>query len=654
MKFSTYQPAVDRNTMNPPAVQASRDIMAYGTAGRDVAGLMPGLSLAIRVAQKKQDEADYADTMEAKNRVMTALTEGLYGEGGLLETGVGENAKGLTERTTQLIQKTYRDVAKDYNGRVQQTLMGNLNENTMNFQRMAAAQEKSERAKLIDSNYKNSIDTNINLAALNWDKPGMLDLALGDSMRTMNAQANLRGWSGKQSEGERRTITTDIVSGAVNAAIDAENYDAADEMLRAHRKDMDQASWNKLYSVIHKKQGTKQMALEVDGIADRCRNADGTIDLTKADAMIDQMYGRDAKKWISDGGNFSGDDKIDALISKYAQEEGVPVTLLAAMAKQESGYNQSAQSGAGAIGIMQLMPGTAEGLGVNPYDMEQNIKGGAIYLRQMLDNFDGDVTKAVAAYNAGPGAVEEAGGVPNYEETQNYVQSVLGYKEEFDSSPAGEGKGHYVSAYDPEKQDRMKSQIRARNSDISSANKQRENEFTQSVVSMIQNAGSAEAAENILTEQMDNLSPSGVSAARSAIRAYYGTSAGGGTSGGSSSDGEGGMARKTMTDVNWVLDNARTIIDTTGTIDNPGEGITNESNHDISKAYDSGVKKAKNLLFGGYITESQYNTLIERLQNAMEYYNQVNSYYSYHDIPEMGDISTGVLSDAGEEEENNE
>ena len=85
----------------------------------------------------------------------------------------------------------------------------------------------------------------------------------------------------------------------------------------------------------------------------------------------------------------------------------------------------SAVSATGAVGVMQLMPETAESLGVNPYDAAQNINGGAQYLKQMLDTFDGDVRKAVAAYNAGPEAVKEYGGVPPYSETQQYVSSVL-------------------------------------------------------------------------------------------------------------------------------------------------------------------------------------------------------------------------------------
>lgn len=116
---------------------------------------------------------------------------------------------------------------------------------------------------------------------------------------------------------------------------------------------------------------------------------------------------------------------LAGMIGQAATKYNVSPKLLSAIAEVESGGNQSAVSPAGAIGVMQLMPDTAAGLGVNPYDEQQNIEGGAKYIRQMLDEFGGDVRKAVAAYNAGPQAVKEYGGVPPYSETQNYVDKVL-------------------------------------------------------------------------------------------------------------------------------------------------------------------------------------------------------------------------------------
>ena len=117
--------------------------------------------------------------------------------------------------------------------------------------------------------------------------------------------------------------------------------------------------------------------------------------------------------------------ELARVIHAAAQKYAVDPKLVSAVAEVESGGDQNAVSPAGAVGVMQLMPDTAAGLGINPYDMKSNVEGGAKYLREMLDTFDGDVKKAVAAYNAGPNAVKAYGGVPPYAETQNYVTSVL-------------------------------------------------------------------------------------------------------------------------------------------------------------------------------------------------------------------------------------
>ena len=119
------------------------------------------------------------------------------------------------------------------------------------------------------------------------------------------------------------------------------------------------------------------------------------------------------------------DQNLSTLIEAAARKYKVDPKLVAAVAEVESNGNQDAVSPVGAIGVMQLMPDTAASLGVDPYNKQQNIEGGAKYLRQMLDTFGGDTRKAVAAYNAGPGAVKDYGGVPPYKETQNYVKKVL-------------------------------------------------------------------------------------------------------------------------------------------------------------------------------------------------------------------------------------
>jgi soluble lytic murein transglycosylase-like protein len=114
-----------------------------------------------------------------------------------------------------------------------------------------------------------------------------------------------------------------------------------------------------------------------------------------------------------------------AEITAAATRHGLDPALFAGLIKQESGFDAGARSGAGAQGLTQLMPATAAGLGVtDPLDPAQSIEGGATYLAQQLERFGGDVARALAAYNAGPGAVQRFGGVPPYAETQNYVRVV--------------------------------------------------------------------------------------------------------------------------------------------------------------------------------------------------------------------------------------
>ncbi len=113
------------------------------------------------------------------------------------------------------------------------------------------------------------------------------------------------------------------------------------------------------------------------------------------------------------------------VINAAAKQYGISPALIDAVMWQESRYNQNAISSVGAIGLMQLMPGTARQLGVNPRDPWQNVFGGAAYLRQQLDRFNNSVPLALAAYNAGPGNVIKHGGVPPFTETRNYVSKIV-------------------------------------------------------------------------------------------------------------------------------------------------------------------------------------------------------------------------------------
>ncbi len=141
------------------------------------------------------------------------------------------------------------------------------------------------------------------------------------------------------------------------------------------------------------------------------------------------------------GGGESGE--YESLIDQAAARNGVDPAVLHGLIQQESAFDPSATSSAGAAGLTQLMPGTASSLGVaDPLNPAESIEGGARYLSQMMSRFGGNTADALAAYNAGPGVVAQYGGIPPYAETQSYVSKVLGYAEAYRQShpataPAG-------------------------------------------------------------------------------------------------------------------------------------------------------------------------------------------------------------------------
>ena len=164
--------------------------------------------------------------------------------------------------------------------------------------------------------------------------------------------------------------------------------------------------------------------------------ADGTISFTDSpnqdeEFVVFDVNGPPPTRNQVTNKNFPKIDQFDALIVAASKKHLLSAALIKAVVMAESGMNPNAKSHAGAQGLMQLMPATAKGLGVeNPWDPAQNINGGSKYLRKNIDRF-GDVRLALAAYNAGPGNVLKYKGIPPFEETQVYVERVMDLYEMF-------------------------------------------------------------------------------------------------------------------------------------------------------------------------------------------------------------------------------
>lgn len=156
-----------------------------------------------------------------------------------------------------------------------------------------------------------------------------------------------------------------------------------------------------------------------------CRTATGTVAFEQADVarieVLPETSGPNQPSAVANDVMLLPDD----LLAKAANDQGLPPELIRSVAKIESGLRQTAVSPKGAIGLMQLMPQTAAELGVEATRAEENAQGGAKYLRELLMRYHYDAALALAAYNAGPGAVDKYGGVPPYAETRQYVLKVL-------------------------------------------------------------------------------------------------------------------------------------------------------------------------------------------------------------------------------------
>lgn len=186
--------------------------------------------------------------------------------------------------------------------------------------------------------------------------------------------------------------------------------------------------FNKIDQLINQKIDSKFNRIEeiFNGIKTPVENKQNNKDFQEVFAKFLQDNPKSGVNYDSSINYANVDEQIKQAVKEASIKYGVDEALILAIIKQESNFNHRAVSPAGAQGLMQLMPETAQYLGVkDPFDIKQNIMAGTRYIKEMLDKFNGDLKLALAAYNAGPGNVQKYNGIPPFSETQNYVSKVL-------------------------------------------------------------------------------------------------------------------------------------------------------------------------------------------------------------------------------------
>ncbi|MBQ2136381.1 MAG: hypothetical protein II430_00315, partial [Selenomonas sp.] len=214
MKFSQNTPVISPNTIGNGQVQAVRDVMAYGTAGKGYDAAVGALGQMAKVAKEQQDDMDAADHMSRRNVIMSNITKRLYGENGILTTGVGENAKGLSDRVTQVVQEEFNNGLKGANERVRRSMAGTFNENMGNYQRIAAQQEGREFVKVKEADYVANQNINLDRVISGYADNESVNFAVNDGLKLLTYRAREQGWTNAQYEQEKRKLVGNFIGGA--------------------------------------------------------------------------------------------------------------------------------------------------------------------------------------------------------------------------------------------------------------------------------------------------------------------------------------------------------------------------------------------------------------------------------------------------------
>ncbi len=388
-------------------------------------------------AVKMQEREDNAYLLRRDNEMRQKLNDLLYNPTNGLANQKGHNAQGVTGMFDEEVEKLTQQFMSDVgNPNMQARFQERVAQWLPSYRKNIAVHEGNEVFSANKLDADTSIQDKIDEALR---APGAASARVLYSSLGQNV-ADLMNILGMSREAATEYVQEKYSAGVLQIAEALSGRGDTQGLLDLQKETNGKVSagtQSKLFAMT----GKVQAQMKGIDIAKQYRNnpkylnPDGTFNAVLALQDYEKEHGKGSTRteriWV-DGGSIAyfSDSALNGDISAAAQEFNVDPALVAAVAQQESNGRQSAVSSVGALGVMQLMPDTATGLGVDPSNQKDNVRGGAKYLKQMLDRYNGDIDKALAAYNAGPGAVDEYGGIPPYKETQKYVDAVKGYYEQ--------------------------------------------------------------------------------------------------------------------------------------------------------------------------------------------------------------------------------
>ncbi len=362
MKFSTYTPAVRPNTINA-RVNTSVIKEAFGDGGASLGAWSAAAKQIAGVVQKKQDEDDAADIMAARNEISQKVNAGLYGENGIITTGKGKNAVGMTDRINQLINDSTNEVAENYNGRVRYQLQNKyMPQDLEQFGKLGMQTENKERDAYQTDVFNARMETLGNDAAMAYADPDTAYTHINEAEETLNSWSVKQGWDAMTLQNKQMENRTRMVASMVKAAVADEKYDVASKYLQRERKNMDADTYSQLHASVDKQQKIKQNKDISRTILEQCYNPQtNEFDVQKAQKMareysttkasaissesVEKGYQKWAGKTMPNGSNgcveaavrilgtdsnnqwiqsIQGDTYVPTLVNKAQSENGGP------------------------------------------------------------------------------------------------------------------------------------------------------------------------------------------------------------------------------------------------------------------------------------------------------------------------------------------